>query len=229
MPISNVSGGLRSGVCTSTTRPSAPYEGQVIYETDTDRVLVWNNSAWVVPNSPAQNPTGLELVTTTTCSSGGTASNGIVTIGSSVTSVVINNAFSATYNNYKIIMAGGTTGDTTINLQLNGSSTGYYAGYMFVGYGGTTSGFSDSNTSSWQYVGAGRASGFFASFELYLPFVSNRVTGMASQGRVDATTGGGSLMGSGYHNVAASFTGFTFLAATPMTGGTVCVYGYRNS
>jgi ribosomal protein S11 len=46
MGISNVSNGLRSGVCTSSTRPTAPYEGQVIYETDTDRVLVWNGSAW---------------------------------------------------------------------------------------------------------------------------------------------------------------------------------------
>lgn len=46
MPISNVSGGLRSGVCTSTTRPTAPYEGQMIYETDTDMVALWNGSAW---------------------------------------------------------------------------------------------------------------------------------------------------------------------------------------
>jgi hypothetical protein len=34
------------GVCTSSTRPASPFEGQVIYETDTDRVLVWNGSAW---------------------------------------------------------------------------------------------------------------------------------------------------------------------------------------
>ena len=46
MAISNLSGGLRSGVCTSTTRPTTPYEGQMIYETDTDKVLVWNGSAW---------------------------------------------------------------------------------------------------------------------------------------------------------------------------------------
>lgn len=39
-------GGTRPGVCTSTTRPSAPYEGMMIYETDTDKVLVWNGSAW---------------------------------------------------------------------------------------------------------------------------------------------------------------------------------------
>lgn len=34
------------GVCTSTTRPASPFEGQVIYETDTDKVLVYNGSAW---------------------------------------------------------------------------------------------------------------------------------------------------------------------------------------
>lgn len=36
----------QSGVCTSSTRPATPFEGQMIYETDTDKVLVWNGSAW---------------------------------------------------------------------------------------------------------------------------------------------------------------------------------------
>ena len=48
MAISNNSTGLRPGVCTSTTRPTAPYEGQMIYETDTDYVQIWNGSAWKV-------------------------------------------------------------------------------------------------------------------------------------------------------------------------------------
>ena len=46
MAISNNSTGLRPGVCTSTTRPTAPYEGQMIYETDTDMVAIWNGTAW---------------------------------------------------------------------------------------------------------------------------------------------------------------------------------------
>jgi len=41
----------QSGVCTSSTRPATPYEGQVIYETDTDRVLYFNGSAWVAQNA----------------------------------------------------------------------------------------------------------------------------------------------------------------------------------
>lgn len=36
----------RPGVCTSSTRPASPYEGQVIYETDTDLLRIWNGSAW---------------------------------------------------------------------------------------------------------------------------------------------------------------------------------------
>lgn len=50
MPISDVLGAAslsRPGVCTSTTRPASPYDGQLIYETDTDRVASYNGSAWV--------------------------------------------------------------------------------------------------------------------------------------------------------------------------------------
>lgn len=36
----------RPGVCTSSTRPASPYEGQYIHETDTDKLLFWNGSAW---------------------------------------------------------------------------------------------------------------------------------------------------------------------------------------
>lgn len=40
--------------CTSGTRPSTPVEGQYIYETDTDRTLVYNGSAWVIMAEPRQ-------------------------------------------------------------------------------------------------------------------------------------------------------------------------------
>jgi hypothetical protein len=33
-------------VCLSTTRPASPYTGQTIYETDTDRPMVWDGAAW---------------------------------------------------------------------------------------------------------------------------------------------------------------------------------------
>ena len=47
MGISNISNGWRPGICTSTTRPTTPYEGQMIYETDTNQVLVYDGSYWI--------------------------------------------------------------------------------------------------------------------------------------------------------------------------------------
>ena len=55
--------GIRPGVCTSSTRPANPFEGQVIYETDTNNIRFWSGSAWesnkgavissAAPSSPA--------------------------------------------------------------------------------------------------------------------------------------------------------------------------------
>ena len=64
MAISNNSTGLRPGVCLSTTRPTAPYEGQMIYETDTDKTLFWNGSAWVNINSVSPDFTGTPTAST---------------------------------------------------------------------------------------------------------------------------------------------------------------------
>lgn len=48
MGISNYSVSEHYKICTSSTRPSGSfiYEGLMIYETDTDRVMVWNGTAW---------------------------------------------------------------------------------------------------------------------------------------------------------------------------------------
>ena len=55
MGISNVSSGLRPGVCTSTTRPTNPYVGQLIFETDTASLKYWDGSVW---NGAISAPTG---------------------------------------------------------------------------------------------------------------------------------------------------------------------------
>lgn len=49
MPFSSVLGAssvIKPGVVTSTTRPSAPYIGQMIFETDTNLLRIWIGSAW---------------------------------------------------------------------------------------------------------------------------------------------------------------------------------------
>lgn len=39
-------------ILTSSTRPSDPFEGQLIYETDTDRYAVYDGSGWRQPHNP---------------------------------------------------------------------------------------------------------------------------------------------------------------------------------
>lgn len=52
MSVSSFSSAAKPGVCLSTDRPDSPFDGQVIYETDTNRTLVYDNSAWVVIHDP---------------------------------------------------------------------------------------------------------------------------------------------------------------------------------
>lgn len=44
---------IKPGVIDNTAaRPASPYEGQVIFQKDTDQLLVWNGTVWVIPNIP---------------------------------------------------------------------------------------------------------------------------------------------------------------------------------
>lgn len=46
MTISATAQGLKPGVCTSSNRPANPFDGMMIYETDTNLVRIWNGTAW---------------------------------------------------------------------------------------------------------------------------------------------------------------------------------------
>jgi hypothetical protein len=50
MPFTSVLGAssvIKPGVCTSSTRPTAPYVGQLVFETDTNRIAAFTASGWV--------------------------------------------------------------------------------------------------------------------------------------------------------------------------------------
>lgn len=73
MSISNNATGLRPGVCTSTSRPTTPYTGQIIYETDTNNILSWNGSAWRQPWNTPWGTIDLQASYATTAFSAATA------------------------------------------------------------------------------------------------------------------------------------------------------------
>jgi len=223
---------IKPGVIDNTAaRPASPFEGQVIFQKDTDQLLVWNGTAWVIPNSPAQNPQGLELVTTATCTSGGTASGGVVTIGSAQSSVVIGNAFSSTYNNYRIVTNGivFSTLGAAVYLKLSGSTGSTYYGNMIynVPTSSAIGGVSAANgTSNGLFLmTSSQTTATDSDGTLTNPFLSSvsnffgNYSGRSYNGQM-----------SSHDNNAASSTGFTIAPSSgTMTGGTIRVYGYRNS
>ena len=216
MPFTSVLGAssaIRPGVVTSSTRPSVPYTGQTIYETDTGRLAVYNGSAWITQN-------GLQLVKTQT-------------IGTGVSSVVVSNAFSATYDNYQILVSGGVTSATTrVTLQLGSSATGYYHGGAFYTYASTptVTNAGGSNETTFTRFGVGDTTCLNVNATITQPFLSTR-TGISA---IYQNWNTADLTGtfSGFHSVYASYTDFTlglFTGGATMTGGTIRVYGYANN
>ena len=116
MAISNNSTGLRPGVCTSSTRPTAPYEGQHIYETDTDIEYVWNGSAWVVNYVSAASPafTGTPTAPTATAGTNTTqlATTAFVTAG--IAAVGVSTSFTPSITNLTI--GNGTRSGTYVQV-----------------------------------------------------------------------------------------------------------------
>ena len=229
MTISSNATGLKPGVCTSTTRPIAPYDGFVIYEIDTDRSLVWNGSAWVYLSTGNTNTSGLELITAVGCSSGGSASNGVVTISGGVSNVVVTNAFNANYDNYRIIVSGGGVSASTgyLTLQLGSATSNYRYQYIF---GTLSSILSTSGTvtgSKFDYVGV---AGPLLSADMFLsnPFAAGATTINCFAGK----TGNDAGPFTGFQVDSTSFTSFTLGVSNSNTftaGGTIRVYGFRNS
>ena len=52
-------------MCASTTRPSSPFEGQEIYETDTQKTLVYSGTAWVETNDLDYSPSATVCTSST--------------------------------------------------------------------------------------------------------------------------------------------------------------------
>jgi hypothetical protein len=167
--------------------------------------------------------------TNTYLNSGGLVYVTSASIGTGVSSVTVTGAFSSTYDNYKIVMSGGSMGaQASIKTQLGASTTGYYAGLNYVAYasGAVPASASNNLTAAWEFTGYGTAAYKEMSFDLISPFLT-KYTQYCSAGWVAETAAGTS---SGIHVVETSYSSIVFIPnGTTMTGGTVTVYGYRKA
>jgi hypothetical protein len=297
-------GGYHIIVCTSSTRPGSPVDGQHIYETNTDKTLSWDGTAWnpvsgaaayqagapsnpsvgslwvdsdetasqlntndfllkadasaasgyvskvggdtVVASGAAVKPLVLKGASSQTANlqewqdstgavvasvspTGNITGGGLVlvkkqTIGSGVSSVNVTGAFSATYQAYKIIIAGGVgSTNQTISLKMGSASNGHDSALVYTAYAGGVGALTDSysNAATWPLAGYSTASGLTMNVDLVNPFLTSLTrfyTGFSDQSNTGTYNG--------RQSSTTSFTDFTVAVGGTMTGGTIYVYGY---
>jgi len=150
------------------------------------------------------------------------------TIGSGVTSVVVTGAFSADYDNYRIVISGGvTSANGSVGLQLNNSTGTTYRHFGYLGNYGTATltAYAPALTNRWTDIGIGGTAGFVANVDISGPFLSQATFGTTW------TTSTNTVYNFALIDTStASSTGFTISpvgAGVTLTGGTIRVYGYR--
>ena len=147
------------------------------------------------------------------------------TIGSGVSSVTVSNAFSSTFDNYRIHANGiVVSADSNMYMTLGSATSSYYGALVYASYSGAgPSAVGDNNNSRFSYCGGGAVIGS-CLIEVMMPFATTNTEIMARQ-RYSVVYG----TYIGHHADATSHTSFTLtMASGNMTGGTIRVYGYNN-
>jgi hypothetical protein len=151
------------------------------------------------------------------------------TIGTAVSSVQVTDAFSADYQNYRIVVAGGScTNDTDLRLTLGATASGYYYFMAYGNYDDTAvQGVNGENVASWAFAGTAGTATNYLDAHLFMPFEAKKT--MIHSKFAQANLTGASGVFQGNLNNTTSYTSFTLtLPVGTMTGGTIYVYGLRD-
>lgn len=153
------------------------------------------------------------------------------TIGSTVSSVAVTNAFITDYNVYQIAIVGtGVASAAAADLRLHlGAATSAYYGAQFGGTfaAGTYAGRGVNNQASWLYAGFGATDRLSFNAFLVNPNVA-APTNILAFGYNQPSQAFSAFSGS--HETATAYTDFTITPSTgTISGGTIVVYGYRTT
>ena len=182
-------------------------QGQMAFIEATNTTQYYDGAAW---QSLGGSGSGLTLIKTQT-------------IGTAVSSVVVSDAFSTTYNAYKIIVTGGAASTAaSCNMTLGSAATAYY---LFQVYGAfssaTVNGFAASNATSWSALLQNSSTTLSGVIELQNPFQAENTFMQSWQNAGAVYMTGGELRDT------TSYTAFTLTCtAGTITGGSISVYGY---
>jgi len=240
-----------------TSAIASPQEGMISYLKDTNATQYYSGSAWVSiggAGSPLTTKGDLYGYSTTDArvaigtnkqvlTADSTAATGVawaaggltkITSGtfSGASSFSVDNAFSATYDNYKMIVAGtdggGTAGSVQIRFRTGGSdnTTSNYSGVRestIYATGAKEDDTSNSDNKS-TFGRLDTSGGFWLTFDIIQPFASQRTSALGSH--CDTTRGGYSVM---RFNATTSFDGIKILnQAGQNIAGSYSIYGYGN-
>jgi hypothetical protein len=153
------------------------------------------------------------------------------TIGAGVSSVIVSDCFTTDYENYKIVISGGTqssaNGLLTMQLRTGGttSTTLYFNTFIYSPFTGGVLTANTNGGTSWAYVASALGNvGWSCSIDVLQPRLASYTTILGSNARGDL---GGTVQG--YHGVSTAYESAVFtVGAGTMSGGTIKVYGYRN-
>jgi hypothetical protein len=150
------------------------------------------------------------------------------TIGSGVATVTVSDCFSATYDNYRILLSGtdASVGSQALKLTFGSTATGYYGSMYYDLFDGSATGFVRANNAANLWVGnSATDADTSSSFDCNNPFNAQRTN-------VQGTYSGGGTSG-WFAGILANTTSYTAFTLGPntgtFTGGTISVYGYRKA
>ena len=184
-------------------------EGQLCYLSASNIVQYYDGAAWATVGISGLVP----IVSTTT-----------VTAAATITAT----PFSATYDNYLILMTMATSTISAINFQLSiggVAATTSYNYQTFSAASTTLSGSRSSSQTSFLWANAATTPNAY-SLQIVNPFIVQR-TQLNGQGMEGTATTPAQLNISGNHSTATSYDGFKIFFDSTYTGtGTYTVYGY---
>jgi hypothetical protein len=193
-------------------------EGQLCYLESTNVVQYYDGAAWA---TVGPRDSGLVFITSVAFSA--------------VASVSVNDCFSSTYNNYRIIVSNGSashTGNQTLEMRLrvggSDNTANNYNWARFVYYNGG-SGAVGATDSSFEINGATAFTNFHAAIDMIDP---QRTSATQFSGSSLVNQNGNlALVGNsgGVMTVTTSYTGFTLFVTSGTFSGTIEVFGYQKA
>ncbi|CAB4181018.1 hypothetical protein UFOVP1284_14 [uncultured Caudovirales phage] len=191
-------------------------EGQLCYIEASNIVQYYDGAAWA---------------TVGPVTSGGFVVVKAETAFTTASTVEIDNAFSATYTNYKIFIRYQTssTGDIYSRFRVGGvsASGANYNSQLVVGTSTTAGGYRETSQTS-MYIGDDSNGAFWSSMELsiYAPFAAEPTIATCINNRSNGAYNSSAIQVFGTnHTVATSYDGIQIILASGTITGTYTVYG----